>query len=212
MKPVRIVVADSFPIVRDGTSALLQVQPGLEVIAEASDGDEALSRASEVRPDVLVMEMNMPGCPWHQVIKGVKRAAPVTSVLIVTMHRETHFAIPALRAGADGFVSKTQPTHDLYDAVRQIAEGKMFISPELSRHLAMKSVADQDMGALHERLTTRENEIFLLLTQGRTTSEIATRLHISPKTVSTHKSRIYQKLQLADVCALVRYAIDHELL
>jgi two-component system invasion response regulator UvrY len=127
MKPVRVVVADNFPIVREGLRSLLMKHEGIAVVAEAADGDEALAQATEHHPDVLIIELKMPGLPWHQILKRTEQMRPSIAVLVVTAHRERHFAIPTLRAGARGFVSKTQPTEDLIDAVRQVAEGKVFI-------------------------------------------------------------------------------------
>jgi DNA-binding NarL/FixJ family response regulator len=212
MKPIRVIVADNFPIVRQGLCALLKTQHDMQVIAEAVDGDDALTQTQQLKPDVLIIEVNMPGLPWHQIIKQVKQALPRTSVLVATTHREQHFAIPVLRAGAHGFISKAQPTRSLFDAIRQVAGGNIFISSNLAQHLAMKTVSNRVPGAPHEQLTPREQEIFVKLINGEAASNIAKQLHISPKTVSTHKTRILKKLELDDICALVRYAVDHSLI
>ncbi len=211
MSEIRLIIADSFPVVREGLRAVLAAQTDVNIVAEAADGEEALTKVVELGPDILLTEMDLPGCSGLELIKRVGRRASDTAVLVVSSYREEHYAAAALRAGALGFVTKTRSPKELVDAVSSVGQGHIFVSPQYAQRVIKDAFGGHTAKALHEQLTPREQEIFLKLARGRRISDIAERLHLSPKTVSTHKTRICRKLGLDSVAALVRYAVDHEL-
>lgn len=212
MKKIKIVIADDHAIVREGLRAVFAGQTDMEVIAEASDGDEALTAVVQHRPHVLLLDLTMPGCTGQQLIAKVTRRAPTTAILIVSMHREEQYAAPMIRAGARGFVSKTRAPKELVDAARKVAAGEVFISSELAQRIALTAFSGARAGAEHERLSAREQEVLTALARGQNVTYIAERLYLSPKTVSTHKARIFHKLGVENISELVRYALNHDLL
>ncbi len=212
MKKIRLILADDHAIVREGLRAVFSAQPDMQVLAEAADGDEALAKAVRYQPDVLLMDMTMPGCSGRQLIQSVHRRAPGVAVLVVSMHREEQYAAPMIRAGAKGFITKTRAPQELVEATRRVAGGSVFISPELAHRIALGTLDGGGQGAPHEQLSAREQEIMVALGAGQSVGAIAERLHLSPKTVSTHKVRIYQKLGISNLSELVRYTLDQDLL
>ena len=160
--------------------------------------------------ELLLLDLSMPGRSGIELIKQVKDASPRLRVLVLTMHEEDQYAVRAIRAGASGYLTKESAPGQLVAAIRRIAEGRLYISPNVAEQLALDVMPGSDI-APHKHLSDREFEVFLLLVAGRGVSDIAGQLHLSVKTVSTHKTRILQKMSAASVADLVRYAISHRL-
>jgi len=184
----------------------------MEVVGEASDGDQALYDIPRHAPTVFLMDMSMPGCSGLELIEKVRRRAPQTRILVLSMHREDHYATRTIRAGGQGFITKTRPPEELLDALRKVASGQVYITQELATRLAMGALTGQSEDEPHTRMTKREYEIFLDLARGMTVGEIADKLSVSSKTVSTHKARLMEKLNAHSISDLVRYALSQELL
>ena len=207
---IRIVLADDHTIVREGLKQLLQAADGLEIVGEARDGHEAMKAVRELDFDLLLLDMSMPGKSGIELIKQVRAEKPKLRILILSMHEERQYAIRAIRAGASGYLTKESASRQLVEAIRKVASGGAFISAEVAEQLALGAMPDAK-GALHESLSDREFQVFRMLAEGKSVSDIAERLHLSVKTVSTHKANILQKMQMETVGDLIRYALAHRL-
>jgi DNA-binding NarL/FixJ family response regulator len=207
---IRIVLADDHTIVREGLKQLLQAADGLEIAGEARDGHEAMKAVRELDFDLLLLDMSMPGKSGIELIKQVRAEKPKLRILILSMHEERQYAIRAIRAGASGYLTKESASRQLVEAIRKVASGGAFISAEVAEQLALGAMPDAK-GALHESLSDREFQVFRMLAEGKSVSDIAERLHLSVKTVSTHKANILQKMRMETVGDLIRYALAHRL-
>jgi DNA-binding NarL/FixJ family response regulator len=207
---IRIVLADDHTIVREGLKQLLQAADGLEIVGEARDGHEAMKAVRELDFDLLLLDMSMPGKSGIELIKQVRAEKPKLRILILSMHEERQYAIRAIRAGASGYLTKESASRQLVEAIRKVASGGAFISAEVAEQLALGAMPDAK-GALHESLSDREFQVFRMLAEGKSVSDIAERLHLSVKTVSTHKANILQKMRMETVGDLIRYALAHRL-
>ena len=207
----RILIADDHAIVRDGLRRILQGAPGLEVAGEAVDGDEVMARVREGGFELLLLDMSMPGKSGIELIKWVKAARPELGVLVLSMHQEEQYAVRALRAGASGYVTKESASVLLVAAIRKVADGGLYISAGVAEQLAL-TLRPKTTGLPHQTLSDREYEVFGLLVNGGTVSDIALHLHLSGKTVSTHKARILEKMGMTSVADLVCYAMTHKLI
>jgi DNA-binding NarL/FixJ family response regulator len=205
------VLADDHAIVRAGLKQLINDLGDVEVVGEASNGSEVLESVRTLEFDVLVLDITMPGRSGIELIKLVKAERPELRVLVLTMHSEDQYAVRAVRAGASGYLTKQAATEELAAAIRRIAEGGAYVTPETAERLVLQS-GPKAAEAPHARLSDREFEVFRLIVSGKSTSEIAQLLNLSVKTVSTHKARIYEKMDLASTADLVRYAGDHGLI
>ena len=206
----RILIADDHAIVRDGLRRILQSAAGIEVAGEAVNGNEVMARVHEGGFDLLLLDMSMPGKNGIELIKWTKATRPDVAVLVLSMHQEEQYAVRAIRAGASGYVTKESASSLLVAAIRKVAEGGLYISPGVAEQLAL-TLRPQTDDLPHQTLSDREYEVFALLVTGATVSDIATRLHLSGKTVSTHKARILEKMSMHSVADLVRYALAHKL-
>ena len=206
----RILIADDHAIVRDGLRRILQSAPGIEVAGEAVSGDEVMARVRAGGFEMLLLDMSMPGKSGIELIKWVKTARPELAVLVLSMHQEEQYAVRAIRAGASGYVTKESASALLVSAIRKVADGGLYISPRVAEQLALTLRPRADK-LPHQALSDREFEVFGLLVSGATVSDIAARLHLSGKTVSTHKARILEKMGMDSVADLVRYAMAHKL-
>lgn len=206
----RILIADDHAIVRDGLRRILQSAPGIEVTGEAVDGDEVMTRVREGGFELLLLDMSMPGKSGIELIKWVKATRPDLAVLVLSMHQEEQYAVRAIRAGASGYVTKESASALLVSAIRKVAEGGLYISSGVAEQLAL-TLRPQAGDLPHKSLSDREYEVFSLLVAGATVSDIAARLHLSGKTVSTHKARILEKMGMDSVADLVRYSMAHHL-
>jgi two-component system response regulator NreC len=204
---VTVVVADDHTVVRSGLRMLLDAEPGFQVVGEAGDVDGARRKLLAHKPDVLVLDLNMPGDPTLPALASLAEASPGTRVVILTMFNEPVFAREALRAGAAGFVLKHAADADLVNAIRAAAGGGRYVQAELAGALLQDDGADA--GATP--LTRREREVLSLLAVGHTNAEAAEQLCISVRTVETHRANIQQKLDLSSRSDLVRYAFEHDI-
>jgi len=206
----RILIADDHAIVRDGLRRILQGAPGIDVAGEAVNGDEVMVRVRAGGFDLLLLDMSMPGKSGIELIKWVKATRPELAILVLSMHQEDQYAVRAIRAGASGYVTKESASALLVAAIRKVADGGLYISPGVAEQLALTLRPPAD-DLPHQSLSDREYEVFGLLVTGATISDIAARLHLSGKTVSTHKARILEKMAMGSVADLVRYAVVHKL-
>ena len=202
---IRVLLADDHGLVREGLRAILAKGADIEVAAEAANGDEVLALARKEEFDVALLDLSMPGLSGIALIKRLKIERPKLRILVLSMHGEAQYAARALKAGASGYLTKDSAASQLLGAIRKIAAGGMHI-PEA----AAAGLISADKPA-HELLSDREFEVLRLLVEGLGPTDIAERLHLSVKTVSTHKTRILEKLSLGSTAELVRYALEQKL-
>jgi DNA-binding NarL/FixJ family response regulator len=207
---IRIVVADDHTIVREGLKQLLAAAGDLQVVGEASDGGQVIERVRALDFDLLLLDMSMPGRSGIDLIKLVRAEKPRLRILILSMHEESQYAVRAIRAGAAGYLTKESASKQLVDAIRKVAGGGAFISAEVAQQLALGAMPDVQ-GPPHSALSDREFQIFRMIADGLSVSDIAERLNLSVKTVSTHKSNILHKMGMTTQAELIRYAITHRL-
>ena len=206
----RVLIADDHAIVREGLKRILEGQEGIEIAGEATNGHEVLDRVRAGGFDLLMLDLSMPGKSGIELIRQVKDQSPKLRVLVLTMHEEDQYAVRAIRAGASGYLTKESAPGQLVSAIRRLADGRLYISPNVAEQLAL-DVQPHGDEAPHKHLSDREFEVFQLLVAGRSVSDIAAQLHLSVKTVSTHKTRILQKMSASSVADLVRYAIRYRI-
>ena len=204
---IRVLIADDHKIVRDGLKRILAAAADVEVAAEAANGDEALALVKAREFDLAMLDMSMPGLAGMDLIKRLKIEKPALRILVLSMHGEQQYAARALKAGASGYLNKDSAAEALLGAIRKIAAGGVHIS-----ETAAASLLEAGARAPHEALSDREFEVLRLLVEGLGPTEIGDKLHLSVKTVSTHKSHILDKLNLGSTAELVRYALDHKLI
>jgi DNA-binding NarL/FixJ family response regulator len=208
MKPIRILLADDHALVRAGIRALVQNIQGVEVVAEAVDGREALAAVKKHQPDLVLMDISMAGLNGLEAASRVTKDFPGVRVIILSAHSNEEYVCQALRAGASGYLLKDAGTSELDLAIKAVARGETYLSPGVSKHV----IADYlrrtggESGAL-ELLTPRQREILQLIAEGHTTKQIANTLHISVKTVETHRTQLMERLDIHDVAGLVRFAM-----
>lgn len=206
----RILIGDDHAIVRQGLRQVLALAPELELVAEAKNGWEVLERARTSAPDLLLLDMNMPGPNGVELIKRVREEAPRLPILVLSMHGESQIAGRAIKAGASGYLTKDSEPETLIFAIRQVVSGAHYIEPAVAERLLFQP-SSKDTTEPHAALSDREYQIFLMLVQGRGVMEISEELHLSAKTVSTHKARLMKKMGMDNLSDLVRYALNHEL-
>ena len=207
----RIFIADDHAIVREGLQRILATEPRFELVGEAKDGHEVLNAVRAGGFEVLLLDLSMPGRSGVDLIRQVKAERADLHVLVLSMHDEQQYAVRAIRAGASGYLTKDTVSKQLVAAIDRIASGGMFITPAVAEALALglQTPAEE---LPHKRLSDREYEILLLLAAGESVSGIGRRLHLSVKTISTHKTHILEKMNVGSLAGLVRYAITHNLL
>jgi DNA-binding NarL/FixJ family response regulator len=208
---IRIVLADDHTIVREGLKQLLAADGQIAIVGEAQDGHEALARVRELEFDVLLLDMSMPGKSGIELIKQVHAEKPKLRILILSMHEEHQYAVRAIRAGASGYITKESASRQLVAAIRKVAGGGAFISSEVAEQLALGAMPGAPVKP-HETLSDREFQVFRMIAEGRSVTEIAERLNLSVKTVSTHKANILQKMNMSNANELIRYALTHRLI
>jgi len=205
---IRLVLADDHEIVRNGIRLVLEEQDDMEVVAEASDGENAIRYTLGHKPDVLVLDLGMPGISGLDAIPKVLEISPGTAIVVLTMQDEPAFAREALRTGASGYVVKQSAAGELVDAVRAVVAGDTYINPSLGARLA----AEPAQAGPPDDLTPRETEILGLLALGHTNPEIAEQLVLSVRTVETHRANIQHKTGASTRAELVAYATEHDLI
>ena len=207
---IRVLIADDHAVVRRGVRQILEETSDIEVTGEAASASELWPKVREGRFDAIVLDVNLPGRSGLELLGEIKRERPELPVLILTVHSEDQYAVRALKAGAAGFLTKESAPEKLVDAVRKIAEGRRFITPEVAEQLA-SSVARGEKGPLHETLSDREFQILKMIASGKTVSQIGRELVLSVKTISTHRTRILKKMNLKTNSELTHYAIRNGL-
>ena len=208
---IRLFIADDHPVVRAGLRGIIDGEPDFEVVGEARDGGDMLARIGRTPADVLLLDVSMPGPGFLEVLSCLRQDHPRVAVLVLSVHPEDQYAVRALRAGAAGYLTKDHSPEELVAAIRKVHRGGKYVSPSLAEKLAV----GLEIGAAsspHEQLSNREYDVLCLLGSGRTVKEIASRLALSPKTVSTYRARVLEKMKLATNADLVRYAAQHGLI
>ena len=203
---MRILVADYHGIVRAGIRLLLERQTGLEVVAEAADGIEAVEQALASRPNLCILDVGMPRMTGLQAAREIRSQLPDVRVLMLSMHDDEHYLFEALKAGASGYVLKREADQDLVGAVRAVGRGEAFLTNAAERSLIRQWMADGAKGPVIP-LTPREEEVVKLIAEAHTNAQIAELLHLSEKTVESHRANLLRKLGMRDRVELVRYAI-----
>ena len=212
---IRVLLADDHPVLRAGLRALLEHEPDMVVVGEASTGRQAVALAAQMRPDVVVMDIGMPEMDGLEATRQIRGLGLRTQVLILTVHAQERYLFPVLKAGAAGYVNKTAADVELITAIRTVAAGGAYLHPAATRALLEDFVARVRAGEeqdSYDRLSEREREVLKLVAGGYTTREIAERLFLSPKSVETYRARILEKLELRTRAELVRYALRRGLL
>jgi two-component system response regulator NreC len=212
---IRILVVDDHTILRVGLRMMLNAQPDIEVIGEASDGNQAVSEAMRLVPDVILMDIAMPDCNGIEATRQVKRLQPETRILVLTMHENEEYLFQVLRAGASGYILKEAADTELITAIRTVSSGRFYLSPSAQSIMVgdyLQRVRSGEERDSYSALTEREREILKLVAEGYTNNQIAERLTISPKTVDTHRTHIMDKLNLHSRAELVKYAMRRGLL
>jgi DNA-binding NarL/FixJ family response regulator len=208
--PIRVLVADDHAIVRTGIRHVLESEPGFSVIAEASNGTEALELASKLRPDVAVLDISMPGESGLRVAAELRERSPETHVLILSMHDNTEYVLESLRAGAHGYLLKDTAATELRDAIRAVRRGESFFSPPIASRLGavLRGASGEPSADALGQLTARERQVLVGVAQGHTNREIAQQLGISHRTVETHRESLMRKLEVRTVAGLTRLALE----
>jgi two-component system response regulator NreC len=210
MKAIRILLADDHTVVRKGLRLLLENVPEFQVVADASSGREAVALAEEHLPDVIVMDVAMPILNGIEAARQITAKLPQTAVVFLSMHGDESYVLRALKAGARAYLLKDSAEYDLIQAVRAVSEGKAFFSPAISKMLVedyMRQMRERGVEDSYELLTTREREVLQLLAEGKSNKDVAAMLSLSLYTVETHRSNIFQKLNLHSGAELILYAI-----
>lgn len=212
---IRVLLADDHTILRAGLRMMLNAQPDIEVVGEASDGRQAITEAQRLVPEVILMDITMPECNGIEATRQVKRLLPDVRVLVLTMHENEEYLFQVLRAGASGYMLKEAADTELISAIRVVSSGRFYLSPSAQTMMVsdyLQRVRTGEERDSYGALTEREREILKLVAEGYTNNQIAERLFISPKTVDTHRTHIMDKLNLHSRAELVKYAMRRGLL
>lgn len=208
--PIRILLADDHTVVRDGLRALLEKQPDMTVVAEASDGRDSIRLAEEQSPDVVVMDIGMPSLNGIEATRRILAANPRTAVVMLSMHQDESYVLRSLKAGAKGYPLKDSLRGDVIDAIRAVAQGRSFLTRKVRLMLQEDYVRQMESRGLedsYDLLTDREREVLHMVAEGKSNKEVAGLLNISPTTVETHRAHILQKLGIHSVPELILYAV-----
>ncbi len=222
MKKACILIVDDHSVVRSGVRALLKSSPAYRVVAEAADGDEAVVLAKRYRPDVVMMDISMPGVNGIQATRVLRKEVPNAKVIILTVHEDEEYVYQMLKAGASGYVLKSAGKKEIFAAIDSAMSGERFFSPGVSRLIIDGFIHREDSEQVRQKkteskppdiavpqLTKRESEILRYIAQGYTNRKIAEQLYLSIRTINTHRTNLMQKLDLHDTARLVRYAIEN---
>lgn len=211
---LRVVIADDHGVVRQGIRGVLEAIEGLDVLGEAADGDEALRMVRELEPDVVILDVNMPGRTGLEVASELRGEANPARVLILSMHDDPEYVLQAVRSGADGYVLKDAAPAELREAVQAVHEGREYFTARVTQQLSVglrQEIEEEQLRARLESLTNRETEVLLHVAEGMTNREIGEKLEISPRTVETHRERLMDKLRIRTVAGLTRFVVENEL-
>lgn len=207
---LRIVIADDHTLVRAGLTTLMARMQDMEVVGEAGDGREALKLVRDLQPDIALLDIAMPGLNGLEAAERIHNEAPKTKVIILSMHAKEEYVAQALKAGASGYLLKDAATTELDLALKVVAQGQFYLSPSISRQVVDSYLHGGPTGL--DLLTPRQREILQLVAEGKSTREIAELLHLSVKTVETHRAQLMDRLDIHDVAGLVRYALNKGLI
>jgi len=211
MDKISVLLAEDHTIVRKGLRSLLDKEIGIEVIGEAEDGREAIRKAEELHPDVVVMDIAMPGLNGLEATRQIKKRFPGMKIIILTVHNNEEYVLQTLQAGASGYLVKKAAPSDLISAIRAAYQGESFLSPSISRTVIdeylRKTEKMSERDEIYGKLTDREREVLQLIAEGHTNRKIAELLHISIKTVETHRAHIKDKLDVSSTAELIKHAI-----
>ena len=207
---IRVLVVDDHAIIRDGLRELLNDQPDMEVVGYAREGQEALEKARSLHPDVMLIDIAMPGMNGLTVTSLIKETSPGTRIVIFTMHKKEAYVQQAFQAGGLGLCPEDLPSEEVFVAIRTVFAGKQFLSPDVKddlvdRYLKQQTVKPKRTG--YDSLSEREQRVFLLMVEGKSTKEIAEILCLSPKTVEKHRSNVMKKLELHNLVDMTKYAV-----
>ncbi len=207
MKRLRVFLADDHALLREGLRALLERQPGVQVVGEAGDGREAVERIEALLPDVVVMDIAMPGLNGLEATRRIRKSLPRTKVLVLSQYDDQEYVYELLKAGASGYVLKASAATDLLRALEAIGRGEVYLNPAVAGRVVEGYVGKTPELPAPATLTSREREVLQLVVEGHSNVHIGERLRISPKTVETHRANIASKLDIHDLPGLVKYAI-----
>ena len=216
MAGIRILLADDHEFVRRGVRSLIEMQPGWKIVAEAADGQAAVEKSKELKPDIVILDIGMPRLNGLEAARRVRAVSPQTKVLILSMHDSENLAKSVVESGARGYISKADAARDLVLAIEALERGKVFFTPGMDR-MMLQSFLSGERGraskeGLHDQLTSRQCEIVQLLAEGKSSKEISSLLGLSVKTVETHRANIMRRLRCHSVADLVRYAVRNNII
>jgi DNA-binding NarL/FixJ family response regulator len=209
---IRVFIADDHAVVRDGLRLILDAQEDITVVGEAADGRQAVDKASKLKPDIVLMDIAMPGLNGIEATQQILEILPAVKVIILSMHSSTEHVSRALKAGALGYLLKESAGKDVVNAVKTVYSGRRYLCRQISESLISEYIDLKETASDRSplaRLSPREREVLQLITEGKTTKEIALRVHLSPKTIETYKTRMMAKLKIKDIPGLVKFAIQH---
>lgn len=207
---IKILIADDHTMFREGLKSVFAAEESFVVVGEASNGGEALDMASSTQPDVVLLDVSMPGRGGLETAQDLKKRNPAVRILMLSAHPEDHYAIRCLKGGADGYMTKDKAADELIQAIQRIRMGGKYVSAALAEQMAFSLQSDLDR-PLHETLSDREYQVLRMIAGGQTVSEIATELCLSVKTVSTYRARILQKMKLRNNAEIMQYCMKEDL-
>jgi DNA-binding NarL/FixJ family response regulator len=201
---MRVVLADDHPVSREGLCRILQ-QRGIEIVGEASDGQAAIEAVRTAGPDVVILDIGMPILNGIEAARQIRAISPQTKILLLTVHKSEEYVSEALRVGVLGYVLKDQASREIADAIEQVSNGKVYLSPGISQAVVTALMAGEEPA--WQTLTPRERQVLQLVAEGKTTKEVGVILGVSTKTADSHRTRLMRKLDIHDTAGLVRYAL-----
>lgn len=210
MSKIKVLLTDDHTVVRSGMARLLERDESIEIIGEAPNGEQAYQLFNDLNPDIVVMDMSMPGIGGLEALRRIITKDPTAKVLMFSMHENINFAMQAMTSGASGYLTKSAEANDLVTAVKQVVGGKTYLSAEIAHKIALQNLSGQQDPV--QKLTTREFEVFRLLAEGLLIDEIAALMNIGQKTVSNYQTSLKQKLSINSSVDLVKIALEHEVI
>jgi two-component system nitrate/nitrite response regulator NarL len=207
IKKIKVLLVDDHPVVRKGLHSCLANRDNLKIVGEASNGTEALQKVKELDPDVVLMDINMPGMDGLEVTETLRKDSPRTRVLVLSVHDTREYVMRIVKAGARGYVLKDTPPEELVQAIETVNAGEAYFSPSVARIALNQYVAESDSNSPLTRLSEREREVLVQIAEGKSNKEIASQLNIGVRTVETHRERIMRKLDIHSVAGLTKFAI-----
>jgi len=208
-KKIKVLIVDDHPVVRKGLHSCLANREHLKIVGEAADGAEAMLKVKELLPDIVLMDIGMPGMDGLAVTERLRKESPQTKVLVLSMHSTRDYVLRIIKAGARGYVLKDAPTDELVRAIEVVYAGDAFFSPSVARIALNQYVAESDDRDPMSRLSEREREVLVQIAEGKSNKEIAVKLGIGVRTIETHRERTMRKLDIHSVAGLTKFAIAH---